>query len=63
MSTVAATHAMCLTKKRYPDKRTAQTALNARMLGRSRQRHGRPTYLRIYPCPLCHGWHLTKKEK
>jgi hypothetical protein len=49
-------------KNRYPDKKSARTALNACL--RQRGRHGRPEWLRAYHCPDCLGWHLTKgKEK
>jgi len=47
----------CFGKVRFPDKRAAATARNARM--NSRYRRGKPKYLRIYPCPSCGGWHLT----
>jgi hypothetical protein len=49
--------AMCLSKARY-DKRGAKTVLNA--FSNQRGRHGRPRDLRVYSCPLCAGWHLTK---
>lgn len=50
---------MCLSKRRYEDKRAAQTALNA--FEKKRGRHGRPDQLRAYACPECQGWHLTKQ--
>ena len=40
-------------RKQCYDKRTAQTLRNAR------GNHG--TLLRIYQCPDCEHWHLTKK--
>jgi hypothetical protein len=52
---------MCRSKYRYPSKRDAMTALNKFSRGRGRGRHGRPEHLRAYPCPICRGWHLTKK--
>ncbi len=45
-------------KNRYPDKKAAQTELNR--LKNERGRHGRPEWLRTYPCPDCLGWHITK---
>ncbi len=48
-------------KSRYPDKRAAQSAMNARM-----RSHNRPDHLRIYACPICRGWHMThgtRKQK
>ena len=51
--------AMCGSKKRLPDKRAAQTAIN-QFNSRGHGRHGRPEWLRAYPCPICEGWHLTK---
>lgn len=56
-------NAMCLIKTRYASKKDAQTACNARLNGRKGYRHNRPTDLRLYPCPICHGWHLTKQLK
>ena len=45
-------------KQRYADKKSAVTKINA--LKKARGRHGRPEWLRAYPCPDCGGWHLTK---
>ncbi len=42
----------CKGKVKY-DKKGAQTVKNDRM----RMEH---TELRIYHCPLCNGWHVTK---
>lgn len=25
-------------------------------------RRNKPDFLRIYHCPLCNGWHLTRKQ-
>jgi len=47
------------TKHRYPDKKSALTAINHRLHGHQRNR---PEYLRAYPCPDCRGWHLTKNN-
>lgn len=44
-------------KKRYPSKRDASRAKNARL----RSFRNRPAYLRAYPCPDCQGWHLTHR--
>ena len=49
--------AMCESKVRYPSKKDAVTARNAAL----RRRRKRPAQLREYPCPICHGWHLTHK--
>lgn len=51
---------MCGDKNHYDDKKAAVSAKNKAL--RNRGRHGRPDSLRAYPCPLCHGWHLTKGE-
>ena len=51
---------MCESKVRYADKKAVQSAINA--FANKRGRHGRPNALRAYPCPLCKGWHLTKKD-
>lgn len=40
----------CLSKVRYRSESQAQAAANRRPIG-----------LRIYQCPLCHGYHLTKR--
>jgi hypothetical protein len=45
-------------KLRYPDKKAAVTFLNS--FRHERGRHGRPEWLRAYPCPDCGGWHVTK---
>jgi hypothetical protein len=46
--------AMCTSKNRYPDQ---GTALRFALRATRRQKQ-----MRVYQCPLCHGWHLTKKE-
>lgn len=51
---------MCVGKFRYVDKRAVQTFLN-QYNRTSRGRHGRPEQLRGYPCPVCRGWHVTKR--
>ena len=53
---------MCRNKMRYPSKRDALTAKNfiKHHHGRAGNR-GRSKQLRVYPCPHCGGWHLTKK--
>ena len=51
----------CTGKQRYAGKRAAVTAVNS--MARVRGRHGRPEFVRPYPCDLCGGWHLTKSEK
>lgn len=49
---------MC-TKHPYPDKKTAQTFVNAHAKDLNKQ-----GYLRAYPCLECHGkWHVTKLDK
>ena len=45
-------------KHRYERKRDANAARNARLHGK--MRHGKPKNLRVYHCPDCNGWHLTK---
>jgi len=52
---------MSCNKTRYASKKDALTAMNARLRGRQRRRHGRPDQLRVYECPACGGWHLTHK--
>lgn len=47
-------------KTRYGSKKEAQTVLNERTS--SGHRHGRPRFLRAYPCDECGGWHLTKQR-
>lgn len=39
------------------DKRTAETKRNYLL------KLGREEYLRIYNCPICNCWHLTKKHQ
>lgn len=53
---------MSCQKMRYPDKKAALSAKNHRTRGRRATRHNRPKSLRAYPCPDCHGWHLTHKD-
>lgn len=50
-------------KARYPDKKSAVTAGNARTRGRQYRRRNRPESLRAYPCPRCGGWHLTHQTE
>jgi hypothetical protein len=50
---------MICTKVRYPDKKQAVTAKNFH----ERKRHMRfagAKQLRVYTCPHCQGWHLSK---
>lgn len=52
----------CSAKKRYPDKKTAVSAIN--FAWKRRQRKHRPkTDLRAYHCPDCNSWHLTHKPQ
>lgn len=51
--------AMCESKHRYPDKKSARTFLN--FARRMRGRRGRALELRAYDCPVCKGWHVTKQ--
>ena len=44
-------------KTRYPDKRAAVSQKN--LIERGHRGH-HPGKLRVYPCPACRGWHLTK---
>ena len=41
----------------YPDKRSAQTAINRAL------KRGRCEFLRAYPCERCRGWHLTRQPE
>ena len=54
-----ARRAMCDSKTRYSDKKSAMTVLNFTM--KLRGRRGRALRLRAYACPCCNGWHLTKQ--
>jgi hypothetical protein len=54
----AAAHAMCGSKARYARKADAAYAKNYRL---HRSRLNAPGFLRIYHCPVCNGWHLTRK--
>ena len=45
---------LCRGKVIYPNKKTAQTVLNKRRFSHN----GR--IMRIYNCPYCFAWHLTK---
>ena len=42
----------------YPDKKAAQTAMNAAL----RRRRNAPDYLRAYRCEICQAWHLTHQR-
>jgi hypothetical protein len=46
-------------KNQYASKKDATTAMNWRIKGRRKNRHGRPDTLRIYQCPTCGQWHMT----
>lgn len=57
----------CHGKVYYASRKDAVTMMNHHMnpgrhSDRPRHRHGRPEFLRAYPCPDCGGWHLTKKK-
>jgi len=45
----------CAKKKKYSDKKEAQTVLNL-------VKYNVDGGLRIYPCPVCKKWHLTKNK-
>ena len=47
-------------KTRYRDQLAAQIAL-ARIARHDERRATAP--FRAYPCPHCHGWHLTSQEQ
>ena len=51
---------LCNGKKRYPNHKSAKSAVNLLMMGLENHR---PDYLRIYYCPECGGHHLTKTEE
>lgn len=42
--------------------RKAGAEKSARQIGRQRF-GGKPDWLRVYECDLCHGWHLTSKAR
>jgi hypothetical protein len=48
--------AMCLTKMRYYSRIDAKISAT-----RCAERRGGT--LRVYQCPWCFGWHLTKREE
>lgn len=49
-------HFVCLSKQYHPDEATARA-----FAVRSLERPGNVVkVLYVYPCPICHGWHLTK---
>jgi hypothetical protein len=50
---------MCFSKTRYPRKADAAYVRNYRL---RLARRDNPTFLRIYHCPLCNGWHITHKR-
>jgi len=47
----------CNGKKRYRDKREAMRFSHMRQSSANEPAE----YLRVYECPRCWGWHLTKK--
>lgn len=49
----------CASKRFFPDKRAAVSAMKVAM--KKRGRHGRAEALRAYACGNCGGWHHTKK--
>lgn len=49
-------HSVCLSKLYHPDEATARA-----FAVQSLERPGNVVkVLYVYPCPICHGWHLTK---
>ena len=46
---------MCNRKQRYSDEFSARAKAKIDIDG------GKARKLWVYPCPLCRGWHLTKK--
>ena len=46
----------CDNKKAYGSEREAKRV--RKLVGRTRS-----TKLRVYPCPMCHKWHLTSAPK
>lgn len=55
----AAAHAMCGSKTRYARKADAAYARHYRLYRDTRR--NKPDFLRIYHCPVCNGWHFTRK--
>lgn len=51
----------CNGKKRFPDKKSAVSAVNFLMRHGHGRRH-RPDYVRVYPCPDCQGYHMTSRH-
>lgn len=49
---------MCLDKKYYSSMIKAFCAI-----GRMKVLYPKTPDQRAYPCPICHGWHLTTKPK
>lgn len=48
-------------KVRYTTRKKALKALN--LTGTIAKKEHRPVVLRIYKCPYCQGWHLTKQRQ
>lgn len=51
--------ATCAGKRRHPDELTARAAA-VRVLNHPK---AATSILYVYPCPVCRGWHLTKRER
>ena len=49
-------HNQCGKKERYGSRAEAETVALRRTIESD-------TYLRVYKCPICGGWHLTHTEK
>lgn len=47
------------TKRRYPDRITAEIVL----ANTFRSRNTRREEMRAYRCQKCHGWHLTSRRR
>lgn len=45
----------CKSKRRYPSEKFAEKVAR-------RATRQRGLALRVYPCPLCQGWHITKRR-
>lgn len=51
-------------KQQYPSEPSALKALrNIRLVNRKHRKRSNKIPCRAYPCPHCHGWHLTSSRE